>query len=641
MKRILTKHERKIIAALAEVLIPLKEGTADMPRMLDLIEEHIRLMNIEMRSLYRMCLWIIELSAFFYYGCLKTMTKMPVDKRERYINAWHNTWWSFKRTIKRFLETVIFMNYYSIPPVAASVCGYDPVFKPAMSARDFPSENLIRNIPDSDVTEDVDVCVIGSGAGGAVVAKELAEKGHSVVILEEGGFFTDLDFGKDAVSMIKMMYKSGGVVNTFGWPPILVPVGSCVGGTTLINSGTCFRTPDAVFEKWVNSFGLASWAASRMQKHYEEVEKLLEIETAKEEVQAGSAKLFARGLASRGVEIKPLVRNAPDCCGSGVCCFGCPTNAKLSVQLSYIPLALRAGARLYTRCQVRKILFRRRHAYSAEGRFRYPSNGGKGPRIDVRAKIIIAACGAIHTPVLLKRSRVPNLSGQLGHNLTLHPAAKVIALFDEEVRGWEGIPQGHYSEALADEGIMLEGIFLQPAFTASTLLLTGCAHREVMEKYKHLALFGMMVSDTSRGRIFKGINGDAVPVYNINRTDLPKYRRGIQFIADVFFAAGAKKVFLPLHTLPELNREEGIKPLIELKLRNKDLDLQAFHPLGTCRMGAEPLEAVLDPYARVYGLDNFFVADGSIFPTSLGVNPMVTIMAAAHKIADHIHREHL
>lgn len=641
MKRVLINRERKIIAALAEALIPLREGSAEMPRLLDVIEDHIRLMNSELRFLYRMCLWILELSAFFYYGCLKTMTRMPVDKRERYVNAWHHTWWSVKRTIKRFLETLIFMNYYSLPEVAAGVCGYDPVFKPAMSARDFPSENLIKNIPEKDVTEDVDVCIIGSGAGGAVVAKELAEKGHKVLILEEGGFFTDKDFGQDVVSMIKMMYKSGGVVNTFGWPPILVPVGSGVGGTTVINSGTCFRTPDAVFDKWSNRFGLTKWSAGHMRSHYEEVEKLLEIAEAKEEVQAKSTKLFAKGLAARGVEIKPLVRNAPRCCGSGVCCFGCPTNAKLSVQLNYIPLALRAGARIYTRCQAHKVLFRGRHAVSVAGRFRDPAGNLKGPRINVNAKIIVAACGAIHTPVLLKRSRVPNLSGQLGHNLTLHPAAKVFAFFDEEVRGWEGIPQGHYSEALSKEGIMLEGIFLQPAFTASTLLLTGRAHREVMEKYRHLALFGMMVSDTSRGRIYKGINGDAIPVYNINRADLPKYRRGIQFIADCFFAAGAKKVFLPLHTLPELKREDGIKPLIELKLRNKDLDLQAFHPLGTCRMGAEPLEAVLDPYARVYGLDNFFVADGSIFPTSLGVNPMMTIMAAAHKIADHIHREYL
>jgi choline dehydrogenase-like flavoprotein len=160
-----------------------------------------------------------------------------------------------------------------------------------------------------------------------------------------------------------------------------------------------------------------------------------------------------------------------------------------------------------------------------------------------------------------------------------------------------------------------------------------------MENYNHMALFGMMVSDTSRGRIVRGVKGHAIALYNINRNDLPKYRRGIQFLADAFFEAGAKKIFLPFHTLPQVTREEGVRPIIEHRLRNKDLDLQAFHPLGTCRMGADPREAALDPFARLYGLDNLFVADGSIFPTSLGVNPMLTIMAAAHKIADYIHRD--
>ena len=643
MKRFLKKSERKIIQALAEVLLPLPYETHkdEMERLLGAIEDHLQRMTREVAFLYRLCLWVIEIFAFFYYASFKVMTKMDIPLRERYVGAWHHTWWSVKRTIKRFLEGLIYMNYYSLPDVAHSVCGYVPDFKPPRSTRDFPNENLIWNMPKEEVNLETDVCVIGSGAGGAVVAKELAEKGHRVIILEEGGFFTDVDFGRDVVTMTKMLYRGGGLVNTFGWPPILMPVGCCVGGTTLINSGTCFRVPDEIFKNWVDSYGLATWSPSQMMSHYEQVEKVLEVKEAKNEVQGRSAEFFERGLKIHGYSMKPLVRNAPHCTGSGVCCFGCPTNAKLSVNLNYLPLALQAGAKLYANCHVKKILYKRRHATHVVGHFRDYFTKKRGPTINVKAKIIVAACGSLHTPILLLRSRVPNPSGQIGNNLTLHPAAKVMGVFEEEVRGWEGIPQGYYSKELADEGIMLEGIFLQPAYIASTLLLTGRAHREAMKKYKNLALFGMMVSDTSRGRVLRGIDGNPIPIYNINRNDLPKYRRGIQFLADAFFSAGAKKVFLPLHTLPELNREQGIGPLVELRLRNKDLDLQAFHPLGTCRMGAEPRECVLDPHARVYGLDNLFVADGSLFPTSLGVNPMLTIMAAAHKIASHIHREYL
>jgi choline dehydrogenase-like flavoprotein len=370
-----------------------------------------------------------------------------------------------------------------------------------------------------------------------------------------------------------------------------------------------------------------------MRPHYDAIEKVMTIATADDRVQARSGAIFERGLKKLGHTLKPLVRNAPKCCGSGICPFGCPTNAKQSMQLNFIPLALQAGARLYTQCRARKITYRQRHATEVVGEF------AKGPKIHVKAKVIVAACGSLYTPVLLTSSGVPDVSGQIGRNLTLHPAAKVEGLFDEEVRGWEGIPQGHYLDDLASEGIMVEGVFLPPAYTSSTLLLTGQAHRDVMERYKNLAVFGMMVSDTTRGRVIKGVKGHSIAIYNINRADLPKYRRGIRFLADAFFEAGATKVFLPFHTLPQVTREEGVGPIIEHKLRNKDLDLQAFHPLGTCRMGADPREAVLDPDARLYGLDNLFVADGSIFPTSLGVNPMLTIMAAAHKIAEHIHRD--
>lgn len=642
MKKGLRDRELKIVQAIAEVLIPLSKDnqTKEKELFLNSISEHVACMKPETAFLYRLSLWTLELCAFFYYGSMKPMTEMNIILRDRYLNAWHNTWWSVKRTMKRFLESVIFINYYGLPSVAENVCGYKPSFGRSFPAIDFPKENLIADIPDWEAEVKCDICVIGSGAGGAVVAKELAEKGRSVIILEEGRYFEAQDFGEDVATMTKRLYLGGGVTNSFGWPPIVIPIGSCVGGTTLINSGTCFRTPDNIFRKWVRNFGLTTWTPELMKAHYDSVEEIIKTELASESVQGSSAKFLARGLNKLGHEIHPLVRNAPKCCGSGVCCFGCPTNAKQSVQLNYIPLALRAGARLYTKCKAEKIIYKRRHATEVIARFRDTARGVKGPRMRIKAKVIVSACGSLYTPVLLKTSKVPNPSGQIGRNLTLHPAAKVMALFNEEVKGWKGIPQGYYSEALVEEGVKLEGIFLQPAFTAATLMLTGGAHREVMQQYNNLALFGMMISDTSKGVVLRGVGGGALSIYNINRIDLPKYRRGLQFLADAFFKAGAERVFLPLHTLPELKKEEGITPLIGLRLRNKDLDLQAFHPLGSCRMGADPREAVLDPYARVYGLDNLFVADGSIFPSSLGVNPMLTIMAAARKIAHHIDREY-
>jgi choline dehydrogenase-like flavoprotein len=626
------------VAAFAEVLIPLDADNPEMEQLLARLEDHLGHMTKDTFVAWRLCIWMFELLAFFYYGKMKRMSRMDPVLRDRYLLAWHHTRWSMKRMAKRFVEAIIFMNYYSLPEVEKRV-GFEPRFHPATGGRDFPSENLIREFPEKDLVEEVDVCVIGSGAGGAIAAMRLAKAGRSVVVIEEGPYADVNDFHGDALTMTKKLYRAGGLVNSFGWPTILIPVGRCVGGTTVINSGTSFRTPPKVFQWWVDRFGLTNWSPDRLAKYFDEVEQLLEVAPAEEAVQSQSGRVFSRGAQTLGLTIEPITRNAPGCAGSGVCCFGCPTNAKKSMQLNAVPMAMQAGARVYAKCRAERIVTMRRHASEVRCRFIDPVSRAKGPELIVRAKAVVVACGTLFTPVLLKRSKLPNPSRALGKNLTLHPATKVFALMDEDVQGWKGIPQGFHSESLVEEGIKLEGIFLPPTFAAGTLLLTGREHREAMENYNKLAIFGMMVSDTSRGRVVRGIGGHAVPLYNINREDLPKYQRGITALANAFFAAGALKVFTGIHTLPVVTKEEGAQAIAKLRLRNKDLDLQAFHPLGTCRMGADPREAVVDPNGRLYGLDNLFVADGSIFPTSLGVNPQETIMAASLKIADFIDRE--
>jgi choline dehydrogenase-like flavoprotein len=294
---------------------------------------------------------------------------------------------------------------------------------------------------------------------------------------------------------------------------------------------------------------------------------------------------------------------------------------------------------MYTHCQASRFLYSNKHAHTVIARFRDPKTLERMATLEVKARVVIVACGTLHTPVFLMRSHVPNPSGQIGHNLSLHPAAKVMARFDEEIRGWDEIPQGWYVDALAEEGIMLEGIFLPPAYIASTILHTGERHLRLMEDYNRIAAFGIMVSDTTRGRILRVPGGSPFAIYNLNKEDLSKFVRGISVVSEAFFKAGARSVILPIHTLPEVAAEEGLVKIWAKKIKAKDLDLQAFHPLGTCRMGADPEHAVTDPYGRFYGLDNVFIADGSIFPTSLGVNPMLTIMAAAMKIGGYIDRE--
>lgn len=633
---ILTKREREIVRAFAQTLIP---GLTDEEALLDRIDNHVAHFSGDVSVSFRAVLLLFDYAAIFYRLRFRTFRGMNEKLRWQYLEAWHKSWFAAKRVLWRFLDAIVYVNYYSIPQVSSKI-GYTPKFRPPVRPQqNFPHENAFIAPFENNVKEECDVCVIGSGAGGAVVAKTLAEAGRKVVIIEEGGYYTAEDFGQEALWMTKLLYRNGGVTNTFGWPAIVVPMGRCVGGTTTINSGTCFRTPPQILERWASEFGLTTWAAPRMEKYFDEVEKTLQVAPASWDVLKNNTRIFQRGIEKLGHKGEPIRRNAPGCCGSGVCSFGCPTNAKLSTNLSYIPMALAAGARLYTHCQVNRFLYKGSHATTVIGRFHDPYTKERMGTLEVKARVVIIACGAFHTPVLLMRSHVPNVSGMIGHNLTIHPAAKVMALFDEDVRGWDEVPQGFYVDALKDEGIKFEGIFLPPPYTASTVLHTGERHRKIMEDYNKIATFGIMVSDSSHGRILRMPGGRALTIYNLNRADVAKFAKGIKFVSEAFFAAGAKSVLLPLHIMPEISREGGLQALCSKKIRAKDLDLQAFHPLGTCRMGADPKQAVCDPYGRFYGLDNVFVADGSIFPTSLGVNPMITIMAAAAKIGEYVNRE--
>lgn len=638
----LSNREKRILEAFAQTLIPLPSArlthTIENSRLVEKVDGHIGYFSKDERVSFRLILLMFDIGAIFYGFKFRTFLAMKEASRKRYLEAWHRTRWAPKRALWRFLDAIVYTNYYSSSAISEQI-GYKPKFQPPKPEPSFPHDNVRIAPSETDIKEECDVCIIGSGAGGAVAAKVLAEAGKKVVILEEGGFFTSEDFGQDVVSMTKLLYRNGGITNTFGWPAILVPVGRCVGGTTTINSGTCFRTPPAVLQGWAKEFGLSTWLPSRMAGYFEEVERILKVAPASWDVLKNNTRIFERGIKELGYDGRPILRNAPDCCGSGVCSFGCPTNAKQSTNISYMPLAVSAGAKLYCNCQASRFLYNGTHANTVIARFRDPVSKERMATFEVKAKVVVLACGALHSPVLLMRSHVPNPSGQIGHNLSLHPAAKVMGVFEKEVKGWDEIPQGYFMDAMANEGIMFEGIFLPPPYAASSILHAGVRHREIMERYNDLAAFGIMVSDVSRGRILRLPGNRPLTIYNLHKQDVAKFKKGIAFLADAFFKAGADSVLLPIHNMPEIRREEGANAVLDRKLRAKDLDLQAFHPLGTCRMGADPDHAVCDQYGRFYGLDNVFIADGSIFPTSLGVNPMVSIMAAATKIAGYINRE--
>ncbi|ADB49627.1 GMC family oxidoreductase [Conexibacter woesei] len=478
-----------------------------------------------------------------------------------------------------------------------------------------------------------DVCVIGAGAGGAVVAAELAEGGADVVVLEQGPRHDEAAFTAHPPQMLARLYRDGGQTVTLGTPPILLPLGRGLGGTTLVNSGTCFRTPPHVLARWEREFGLDGLGEQALAPAFARVEQALSVAEVTPELAGRNAAVARRGAEALGWSHGYLHRNARGCSGSGVCAFGCPTGAKQHTGITYVPRAQAAGARIVTGADVRRIVVAGRRACGVEARVSGAAAGASGPRVGaeaaggasrrllVDAPHVVVATGTIHTPLLLGRSDLGAGSGQLGRNLSLHPATAAFALMDEVVDMARGVPQSFFVDEFAAEGILFEGVAGPPSYAAASLPLSGARHAEAMARYRNLAQFGLMVSDSSRGRV-RSIGGRPLIRYDLCDADVAKVRSGLERMRQLFEAAGAREVYLPLP--PDVEPHAA---------RPRDLKLMAFHPLGTARAHADARHGVVDGDLALHGVEGVHVADGSVVPSALGVNPQLTIMALATRLA--------
>ncbi len=459
---------------------------------------------------------------------------------------------------------------------------------------------------------DADICVIGAGAGGAVVVAELAEGGAKVVLLEQGPWHDPDGFTARPAQMLGQLYRDGAQTLTLGTPPIVLPLGSGLGGTTLVNSGTCFRTPVHVLERWRQEFGL-QLDSETLAHCFRRVERALSVSEVTPELAGANAEVARRGAERLGWSHGYLRRNARGCVGSGVCAFGCPTSAKQHTGITYVPRAERAGAQVLTDVKVERIEVRGGQVH-----------GVRAGQIDVRASSVVVSAGTIHTPLLLAASGIGDASGQLGANLSVHPATAAFALMDEVVDMARGVPQSFFVDEWADEGIVFETIAGPPSYAAAALPLQGERHARAMRSYRNLAQMGLMVSDSSRGRV-RSVGGRPWITYDLEERDLARFRRGLRHVQELFESAGAREVYLPL--------PPGVPPE---RVRAKDLRLFAFHPLGTARADADPARGVVDSNLQVHGVQGLYVADGSVVPSALGVNPQITIMALATRLAYHL-----
>jgi choline dehydrogenase-like flavoprotein len=481
-----------------------------------------------------------------------------------------------------------------------------------------------------DLSLECDVVVVGTGAGGAVVGRELAEAGLAVVFVEEGRYFDRSQFTGRPFEMQQKLYRRGGSTFSIGNVGIPIPLGQTVGGTTTVNSGTCYRTPDRVLHQWQRELGLGELGPDQLGQYFERVEAVLGVAEAKPELMGGNGHVIARGCEALGfTRHGPLKRNAPECDGQGVCCFGCPTDAKRSTNVSYVPLALKAGAELFSNAKMTRVLVEGGKAVGVVAKTH------DGSTLTIRARSVVIACGSIMTPLVLGQQGLANRSGQLGKNLSIHPAAGALAEFDEQILGWKGIPQGYSVDELHEEGILFEGAALPLEMTVTVTQLIGPDLVRLAESFDHVASFGFLVEDHSRGSV-GSVMGQPVIRYWLDDKDVAHIKRGLDVLAQIYFAAGAKRIHCPISGFDVLESPDDLAKLRRAQINARDLDLSAYHPLGTARMGIDPAHSVVDQDHQTHDTRGLYIVDGASVPTSLGVNPQVTSMAMATRAAEKI-----
>ncbi len=493
------------------------------------------------------------------------------------------------------------------------------------------------DIPDGEVIE-CDVVVIGSGAGGAVAAYELAKAGRAVVLLEEGEYFGRRDFAHSAFHLQKHLYRELGVTMAVGNTLIPIPVGRTVGGSTTVNSGTCYRMPTRVFADWRDHHGLTELSPDSMDPFYSTVEEVLGVTKVPLSLLQGNQPI-ADGCSKLGITHHgPLSRNAPDCDGQGLCCFGCPTDAKRSTNVSFVPMALAAGAQLLVGAHAERVLIENGRAVGVAVTSTSPAQPGqRPPRFSVRAGAVVVAAGSLMTPVLLlgdpATRRALGRSQALGNHMTIHPAIGLRAVMPTQLRSHIGVPQGYAVEEFHDEGILMESAFLPIELTAASITMVGQPLMELMAAYDRQSCFGFLVEDKGQGSVRPGPGGRALIRYNLADRDVVRLQRGASLVARMFLAAGAERVLTGIAALPMVEKHDQVDKLSGLRLRPRDFELTAYHPLGTARMGHDARRSVVDTDLQAHDLPGLYVCDGSVIPTSPAVNPQVTIMALAMRAA--------
>jgi long-chain-alcohol oxidase len=567
------------------------------------------------------------------------------EQRVAVMSVWSTSRLAFRRQLFQVFKRLSLLAFLGdteedgTNPVWPEIGYPGPVSDPPATPKSIRTTTL-----DGDTTLSCDAVVIGSGAGGGVVAAELSAAGKDVIVLEEGGYYNEADFNQLELDMMRKLYYQGGFAATADAAIALI-AGGCLGGGTVVNYTTSFRSPDWLRDEWANQYGLTAFATDEYTASMDAVYERLGVNAAHNRVSARE-RVLERGMRKLGWHAAYMPRNVQGCtqdANCGFCGYGCQSGAKQSTLKTYLLDAYRRRARIVVNCKVDRVLIEDGRAVGVRATVRQPEMPAW--TLIVRSRAVVAAAGAIGTPALLQRSGVR--SPAVGRWLRLHPGVAVLGVFDETLRPWEGSLQAVYSDEWINldgryHGVKLESGPMHPAILAHAIPWRDpTQYRRLMRLLPNMSVLAPLVRDHGGGRV-TARDGAARVDYRMGKDDLADIRRGIQAAVQIMEAGGAREIFTGQSAY--VSYKPGQRGGIDAFMSEVDragygpgqMGYFSFHQMGSCRMGADPATSVVGPDHQAHLVKGLFVADGSAFPSASGVNPMITIMAMAHRASRYI-----
>lgn len=653
----LSEKERKTLAILCDTIIPslepepddnpdlfrLAASDLDIPALMEEALERVTT-AAEQRE-FKLLLHGLEtgLVCGLIAGQWAPISQMPLQAREKVLYKLAISRFERGRTAFQSIKRLSAFLFYAVMP--------DAKLNPAWDAMDYtlpdPKPSRPRTIEPTPITGpttlECDVLVIGSGAGGGVVAGELATAGHNVIIAEKGNFYHPGDFdGSEFTSMETHYEKYGALVTKDTTMSILA--GSVFGGGTTVNWMASFRTPDNVLREWYDVFGFEGACSPDLQDSFDQVSRRLCIGTEFSKTNANNSKLIA-GAESLGMTVNKVALNLHGEDGDpGFFCFGPADDTKKTTAVTYLQDAYDAGARILVNAHVDRVTQRAGEVTGAA--ITVTDADGQQHSVMVKAKAVVVSAGTIHTPAILLRSGLTNPN--IGGNVRLHPTTVISGDFDDPIKAWSGAPLTTVINDFKNldgngYGTWLECAPSHPGLMAlATAWTDGRQHKRAMQRMAHTANVIILTRDRDGGRISLDKHGQPVVDYRLSDYDAAHMMVGIKQALKIHVAAGAKAVHSPHNDYPTFTPggEKGLDYfLAEIELRGlkpNGFALFSAHQMSSARIAGDAARGAVDPTGQTYEVKNLYVADGSALPNAPGVNPMLSIMGVSHYIAQQI-----